>query len=53
MRKKALVCLLLLLTASVCFGQQVEWFEGSFEEAKQEAKIQDKTILINFFSGSG
>lgn len=52
MRKRMAILVLLLLAGSA-FAQGVQWFDGSFEAAKAKAKVEQKLILINFFSGSG
>lgn len=51
--KKAISVLFIVLLFFAGFSQEVKWFDGSFDEAKAEAKKTDKLILIDFFSGSG
>ncbi len=51
--KKVIAIAAILLVASTALAQEVNWFKGSFDEAMQRAKLENKTILINFFSGSG
>ncbi len=48
--KRALVVLLTLLFASVAYGQESIWFDGTFDEAKVKAKNEGKLILIDFFA---
>ncbi|MBN2414848.1 hypothetical protein JXO52_03355 [bacterium] len=51
--KKLFAVLGVLLFIGSAAAQEVKWFEGSFDEAKQTALKENKIILINYFSGSG
>lgn len=48
MRKSALCCVLLLLVSSAALAQN--WFKGSFTEALAKAKLENKPVLIDFYS---
>ena len=51
--KKLILLGAVLLLLGTTFPQEVNWFDGTFDEAKVKAKEADKLILIDFFSKSG
>jgi len=51
--KKLLFLSIIFLLPVLLFGQQTLWFDGTFEEAKSKAKIENKQILIFLSSGLG
>ncbi|MFC1726061.1 hypothetical protein ACFL4T_10580 [candidate division KSB1 bacterium] len=43
----------ILLLLSTAFPQEVNWFKGTFDEAKIKAGNEGKQILIEFFTKGG
>lgn len=52
MKKTAAIFTILFLIGTA-LPQSMDWFEGSFEEAKAKSESEKKPILIDFFSQSG
>ncbi|MCX6561350.1 MAG: hypothetical protein NTZ26_12655 [Candidatus Aminicenantes bacterium] len=46
--KKALVIALVLVLAS--FASAQNWFKGSLDQAVAKAKVENKLVIIDFFS---
>jgi hypothetical protein len=46
--KKALLLLMVLVLASTATAQN--WFKGSLDQAIAKAKIENKLVLIDFYS---
>ena len=51
--KKVFSLVFIVLIICPVYAQQVNWFEGSLDEAIAEAKESGKLILLDFFTGSG
>ena len=51
--KKLISFAAILLLLGTAFPQEVNWFDGTFDEAKIKAGNEGKQILIEFFSASG
>ena len=51
--KKFISLAVIILVVGIAFPQELEWFDGTFEEAKIEAKKEGKNIIVEFFTGSG
>ena len=51
--KKAVSILTVLFLIGTALPQSLDWFEGTFDEAKAKAERENKPILIDFFSASG
>ena len=51
--KKLFTFASILLILGTVFPQQINWFDGTFEESLVKAKIDGKPVLIEFFSASG
>ena len=48
--KNLIHALLLILSIQLCSAQGVDFFHGSFEEAKLEAKVQGKLIFMDAYA---
>lgn len=42
--------LLIFITTFSSFGQGIQFFEGSFEEAKEQAKLENKLIFVDAYT---
>ena len=51
MRKTAFICLLVVFFLGSAYSQN--WETGSFEEAKDKAKVSGKLLLLDFFQEYG
>jgi len=50
MEKKIIMLFLFLVTASLDYAQEIKFYEGSFEEAKEEAKKENKLLFIDVYA---
>ena len=48
--RKLLSLPLVLFLVSTAFSDGIEWFKGTFEEAKAAAQKEGKLIIIDFYS---
>ena len=48
--KKTAIVLFIILFSGFAAAQESVWFKGTFEEAKANAKQENKLILIDFYS---
>ena len=46
--KKALLLLMVLVLASTAMAQS--WFKGTLDQAYAKAKIENKLVLVDFYS---
>ena len=51
--KKLIAIIVIFLLIGTTLPQEVNWFDGTFDEAKVKAEQEGKPILIEFFSESG
>ena len=51
LKKAAIICLLMVFSFGLSFGQN--WETGSLEDALAKAKASDKLLLLDFFQEYG